>query len=167
MLLPKQKSAIYKLYFINYRNFLQAFFACITAFSIIGIISQHMRILISISPSLHETYFLHFPSVKPRKGDVTVYAHSGGRQLIKKVLGIAGDRIYYDEDKNLWVEGFKVGKCLPKNSYGCLLDPIQPGVIPKDFVFLFAPHSESLDSRYTKIGLIHQDNLLGKAIALW
>lgn len=167
MLPLRQGCKFYKLYFISYKNLFRALFTCAASFSVFGVISHYMCILVNISSSLPETYFLHFPNIKAKRGDITIYSYSDGRRLIKRVLGIAGDRIYFDKDKNLWVGDFKVGKCLPGNSYGVSLEPIHPGFIPKDFVFLFAPHFESLDSRYTKIGLVHQSHLLGKAIALW
>lgn len=132
----------------------------------IGLLTEHVHLLINTSFSFKEHYFLHLPKVNPVKGDITTYEHTSGKRLIKKIIGVEGDVISYDADGFLFVSGIKVGKPYSANSKGVLLHSIPSGVLPKDYVFLYATHDESLDSRYSEIGLVYRKHLIGKAIAI-
>lgn len=133
----------------------------------LGLLFNHMGFLINTSSSLPHRYFLHFLRVKPQKGDITVLNHGGDKRLIKQIIGDEGDRVFYDDQDTLWVGDVHVGSLKPSNSKGVPLYRISAGVIPSGFVFLFAPHADSLDSRYTEIGLVSKHQLEGKAIPLW
>ncbi|MFM7857631.1 MAG: S26 family signal peptidase [Flammeovirgaceae bacterium] len=39
--------------------------------------------------------------------------------------------------------------------------------MPKGFVFLYAPHAKSFDSRYAQVGLVPVNQLQGRLKALW
>lgn len=86
--------------------------------------------------------------------------------LIKQVIGIEGDKIITDEQGEIWIAR-RVGKPLPHSKDGKILHPITPGIIPPGYVFTYAPHSRSFDSRYQEVGLVQVDKTLGLAIPLF
>lgn len=110
--------------------------------------------------------FLYLPHVAPQKGDITVYQYKG-QHIIKQIIGTEGDEVHYDFTKNLYIGDFKVGPLREKNTHGTVLYGIEEGIIPNGFVFLYAPHPRSLDSRYDVLGLVERHHLKGKAIALF
>ena len=149
----------------------QAFKTCVLAsvasFVLMGFMLTHVRLLINHTPSLPYTYFLYFPHLTPHQGDLTVFEHVSGMRMIKRIIGLEGDTITYDKDGVLWVSGTKVGKPKEENRRGEPLVKTPSGVIAKGHVFLYAPHAESLDSRYTSVGLVYEKHLGGRAYAIF
>lgn len=138
----------------------------ILTFLMVGIVVDNVQILMNHTPSLPYRYFLHFPKRTPRKNDLTVFEHPSGKCLLKKIIGSEGDRLFYDKEGCLWVGKTKVGAAKRVNRQGEMLIKIPAGVIPKGYVFLYAPHEESLDSRYTQVGLIYEKHLQGRAYGI-
>jgi hypothetical protein len=63
-------------------------------FCTFGMLSEHVRVLRSLTPSLPYTYFLHFPKISPSKGHMTTFFHASSQKLlIKQILGGEGDVI--------------------------------------------------------------------------
>ena len=85
---------------------------------------------------------------------------------LKSVLGMPGATVTVDPDLTVRVDGKPAGTAKTHARDGRPLDPIPPGVIPPDHYFLYADHPDSHDSRYAEIGLVPQDRLLGRAVAL-
>jgi conjugal transfer pilin signal peptidase TrbI len=92
--------------------------------------------------------------------------------MIKKVAGMAGDRLVYDKEGNLWVNALWIGRALKIGKHkksakdGRQLNPIKPGVIPAGKVFVVGNHERSFDSRYAELGLIPETALQGRLLAL-
>lgn len=149
------------------QNLKKGLFIFTLTFVTIGFTVDHVKILRNTTTSLPGTYFLYFPKMTPKRGDLTTYAHTNGLTLMKRVIGIEGDVIRYDARGFLYVNNERVGKPHPKNSQGEVLHAIPAGVIPKGHVFLYASHPQSLDSRYTEVGLIYHKHLSGKAFYLF
>lgn len=140
--------------------------------------SYHVNLVYSPTDSLPHHLFLQCKHVSPKRGDYTCLDSPwyGGR-VIKKVEGIAGDKLVYDKDGNLWVETLwvnalwigrtlKVGKPKKSAKDGRLLTPIAPGVIPQGKVFVVGDHERSFDSRYAELGLIPETALQGRLLAI-
>jgi len=47
------------------------------------------------------------------------------------------------------------------------LERTKGGVIPEGHYYMYAPHPDSLDSRYSMVGLIGQPLILGKTIPIF
>lgn len=140
---------------------------CLTFFSF-GLISEHVHFIKSYTDSLPEHYFVQLPSISPKKSDLTlVYNDFYQGNLIKQIIGVEGDYVWYDQEQRLWVNEQCVGSCRLHTDSGKKLTAISSQVIPKGYVFLYAPHSESFDSRYQEVGLVPVTQLQGKLIALW
>lgn len=141
--------------------------AFICTFVSVGFFGEHMHFIKSMTHSMPEHYFIHFPHVKPKRGDITlVYNSFYQGNLIKRIIGVEGDKISYDEHGEVWVGNKRVGTVYPTTRDGRSLKSIQPMIIPKGYVFLYAPHPRSFDSRYVEVGLVHRHQLQGRLLAV-
>ncbi len=116
----------------------------------------------------------HFPSessVSPfRKGD----------HMVKIIGGVAGDEVRMDAQRNFTivspdastalvsvVGGSSMGTAKSYSRAGKLLEPGPVGVIPEGAYYVFAPHKDSLDSRYAIVGWVKTDDLIGRTFSLF
>jgi conjugal transfer pilin signal peptidase TrbI len=92
----------------------------------------------------------------PQRGDVISFDHPlFPAPIAKVVVGVAGDTVEI-VNGYVFVNGIDRGRVLDKSPHsGKPLTPIEPGLIPDGYVYVWAPHPESFDSRYQEIGLIH------------
>jgi conjugal transfer pilin signal peptidase TrbI len=141
--------------------------AFVLTFLSMGFFSEHIHFIKSTTHSMPEHYFVHFPHLKPKRGDITlVYNSFYQGNLIKRIIGEEGDKIAYDQKGELWVGNKHVGHVYPDTRDGRPLRPIPTLIIPKGYVFLYAPHPRSFDSRYMEVGLVHRHQLQGRLIAV-
>lgn len=137
------------------------------------IASPWYELVVNRSDSLPGLLFLLDKTRKPKKGDVTVIdmpedsRFYAGWRLIKKVRGVEGDRITFNNHE-VFINGLSAGIAMQKTSNGKYrLYPISEGDIPANKVFLSAPHNNSYDSRYASVGLRDYSELLGKMYPLF
>ena len=135
-----------------------------TALLICGCVLHHVGFLVNTSISLPYRYFLWFPTLKARSGDITTFVHPTYGRLIKRVVGVEHNVIAYDENGILYVAGQRIGVPSSFDRQGHPIQPIASGIIPKGYVFCAGDHSESFDSRYNRLGLIREEALQGR---LW
>ncbi len=143
---------------------------CIVLF-ILGVFhigSKHIGLVYSPTHSLSYRLFLNLKKVTPKKGDYTCLNSPWyGGHVIKKVVGLSGDHLTYDQGGNLWIgKALKIGKPKRKAKDGRPLTPIKPGIIPSGMVFVSGEHERSFDSRYEELGLIPEKDLQGRLLAL-
>ena len=116
-----------------------------------------------------------FPTENPaspfRKGD----------HMVKIVVGMEGDEVRIDADRNVTVVradeqraiatlamgGFLVGKSKSVSRAGKKLESIQSGTVPAGTVFVYAPHTDSLDSRYEMVGYIPAADVIGRSFPIF
>jgi conjugal transfer pilin signal peptidase TrbI len=91
----------------------------------------------------------------PKCGDLISFDHPRfGAPIGKIVVGVAGDRVEI-YNGHVYVNGTDRGCILDKSPRsGKPLTPIESCIIPDGYVYVWAPHPESFDSRYADIGLI-------------
>lgn len=136
-------------------------------FAVLFLLTEQVHLVKNHTDSMPERYFLQILKVAPQKDDITmVYSPWYQGNLIKKIIGIEGDKVHIDNRGNVYVNGQFVGKPHAKASDGRALTPIKETIIPKGFVFLYAPHVKSFDSRYQEVGLVPITQLNGRLIAL-
>jgi conjugal transfer pilin signal peptidase TrbI len=142
--------------------------ACLITLAFLSLVHMNFGILLNNTESLPQKVFLHFKTWPASKGDYTV-VRKGFYPLpiIKQIKGEEGDTLHYDKVGELWVNDQKIGSLRPVNSLEEPLTPIKAQTIPHGFVFLFATHPKSFDSRYQEMGLISRRALQGRAIPLW
>lgn len=125
--------------------------------SVLVLISQFMIVRWNRSNSLPGRMFIGTSwTVTPQRGDLVSFDHPQFPAPIAKiVVGVAGDLV---EIVNGYVVVNEVdrGIILDKSPRsGKPLTPIEPCIIPDGYIYGWAPHPESFDSRYAEIGLIH------------
>ena len=98
------------------------------------------------------------------KGDIIGFYY-GGKILLKRVTGSAGDEIDIDQEGNVYVNGsmlkepYLQGKSLGK----CELD--FPYVVPEGMTFVLGDNRAiSIDSRNKKIGCVEKGQFVGKVV---
>ena len=102
----------------------------------------------------------------PENGDVVVISHAEHYDdpLVKRVIATEGQTLKIDFATN---EVFVNGELIEENYIqGTTIegDTEIPEVIPEGKVFVMGDNrSNSLDSRYEKIGLVDEDSIIGKA----
>ncbi len=90
--------------------------------------------------------------------------------FIKYLAGVAGDRIEVEGGHVFLVNAsgrHDMGACKPATKHGVPLHPIAPQVIPTGYVYVYAPHVDALDSRYSVMGLVPTGSIVGRGVALW
>ena len=106
---------------------------------------------------------------RARRGEVVVFhpPHSPGTTYIKRVIGIAGDRLELSGD-DLLVNGAPAGEC-PIHDVPTLGDmkPVAfPAVVPPGKLFVLGDHRDgSLDSRHWGFADVHQ--VVGLAVVIY
>lgn len=134
---------------------------------LVFILSQNLRFLISETDSLAQHYFIQVRLMPPKLNNYTVVWSDWYRGLIiKKIIGAAGDKIWFDDGK-LFVNDLKIGSYKNIATDGRALHPIAAQTIPKDYVFLASTHSQSFDSRYQELGLVAICKLKGLVFPLF
>lgn len=132
----------------------------------LGLVAQaHFKIIYNVSDSLPMRFFVQVRHGNPQKGDYTLISSPlYGRPLIKQIIGQAGDQLVYDNEGILYVGDQKVGTPHGSTSEGKSVDPIPAQQIPQGYVFVYAPHERSFDSRYQQLGLVPLRALQGRAL---
>ncbi len=82
--------------------------------------------------------------------------------VIKIVKGVAGDLVTV-RDRDIFINGRFLAHAKPLTRTGEALTPLPSGLIPAGHVFVFASHPDSYDSRYTALGLVPENAIIGRA----
>ncbi len=126
-------------------------------FSMLILVSQFAIIRWNLSHSLPGRMFIGTTwTFTPKRGDIVSFYHPlFAAPIAKCVVGIAGDRVEI-VNGHVFVNRIDRGRVLDKSpSSGKPLTHIESCIIPEGYVYVWAPHPESFDSRYQDIGLIH------------
>lgn len=103
----------------------------------------------------------------PRKGLYVYFTHEKTNiPMIKQVKGVPGSRIHLDATQRMWVDDFCIGIVQETTSTGEFLSALKEKIVPKGFVFVYATHERSFDSRYQEMGLVPVSAIKGSGIAL-
>ena len=107
-----------------------------------------------------------------KRGDLVAWRWQGGliypegAVFLKVVKGLPGDRVSV-VGRDFFVHGEYVGRAKPVSRLGQVLVANQPGVVPAGHYYLYAPHRDSLDSRYAATGYVAHERILGRAYGLF
>ena len=106
---------------------------------------------------------LNYLNKKPERFDVIVFSKGKKANLIKRVIGLPGEKVEIKEGI-IFIDGKRL-----KENYG--LDPINPESEPvemelsEDEYFVLGDNRlVSLDSRYSAIGAVKEDEIIGKVL---
>ena len=151
------------------RTLLSAAGVLVVAAAVAALLATRMFVLIQINgnsmdPTLKEGEIVFLRQTKEiETGDVIGF-YFGGRILLKRVIGNAGDYIDIDNEGNVSVNGTKIDEpYLAEKSQGkCELE--FPYQVPKGMVFVLGDNRAiSIDSRIKAIGCVQEDQIVGKA----
>ena len=150
------------------KQWIKGFICFLIVFALIAWLKDHVGLLYSSTSSLPHRTYLKLKQMSPQKGDYTCFDSPWyGGNVVKKIVGVAGDAINYDKEGNLWIERrLKVGKPKKKARDGRPLTPLKAGIIPKGMVFVMGEHERSFDSRYEELGLVPEQALQGRVLAI-
>ena len=121
----------------------------------------------SMNPTLssNDLLLLNGVSQKLGYGDIAVIRRENDTLLIKRVIGLAGDTIYINEDDGCV---YRNGERLDE-PYALFPTPAQQLLgevsVPLGHIFVLGDNRvNSHDSRYNDIGMIPLDSVIGKAV---
>ncbi|MBE0623516.1 MAG: S26 family signal peptidase [Burkholderiales bacterium] len=132
----------------------------------------HFGFGLNASPSLPQRLFLIHKGELPQRGDYAAFRWPGGGPypagvtFVKIVAGMAGDTVAR-ADHDFFVNGTYVGQAKIVSREGVPLEPGPTGVLPAGRYYVRAPHPDSLDSRYRLTGWVSEEQIIGRAYALF
>ncbi len=119
----------------------------------------------SMKPTLEDGEIVFIRQTKDiEKGDIVGFYY-GGRILLKRAIGSAGDDIDIDQDGTVYVNGEKIDEpYLDKKDLGkCELE--FPYQVPEGMIFVLGDNRAiSIDSRIKSIGCVEKDQIVGKVV---
>ncbi len=107
-----------------------------------------------------------------KRGDLVAWRWPGGliypegAVFLKVVKGLPGDRVT-TVGRDFYVNDEYLGRAKTLSRYGHRLVANQPGTVPAGHYYFYAPHQDSLDSRYAATGYVPHERILGKAYGLF
>lgn len=140
--------------------------------AVAALLATRMFVLIringnSMEPTLKEDEIVFLRQTKEiETGDVIGF-YFGGRILLKRVIGSAGDEIDIDSGGNVSVNGTEIDEpYLTAKSLGkCELE--FPYKVPEGMVFVLGDNrAVSIDSRIKAVGCVQEDQIVGRAICI-
>ena len=140
-------------------------FACLVATYIVS----HYRFMINATGSLPNFGFLVKLGTYPIKdGEYAAFypphnKYYNDKPFIKIVGGLEGGTVI-EQDRIFYVGEKEIGYAKETSIKGDKLDPGPVGVIPPGQYFMYSPHRDSYDSRYSQIGWIPRSRIIGVAI---
>jgi conjugal transfer pilin signal peptidase TrbI len=133
---------------------------------------SHYTLGLNATHSLPGTLYLIERGALPQRGEHVAFRWAGGGPypvgvtFIKVLAGQPGDTVTRD-GPTFVVAGTALGQAKPTSRRGEPLEPGPTGTLPEGRYFVFAPHPDSLDSRYALTGWIAREQFLGRARALF
>jgi len=137
-----------------------------------AVFQAHYGFGLNASPSLPYRFFLIRKGELPQRGEYIAFRWQGGGPypvgvtFVKIVAGIAGDTVAR-ADRDYFVNGTHVGQAKTVSRQGAPLAPGPTGVLPSGRYYVRAPHPDSLDSRYQLTGWVKEEQIIGRAYALF
>lgn len=90
--------------------------------------------------------------------------------VVKQIKGVTGDVIgqrIIDKNAYITINDEPVAKLKARARNGDVLVPIRPTQLTRGEFFAYAPHPDSLDSRYALTGVIKASQIVGRAYPLF
>lgn len=157
--------------------------------AVVGLLQIFVRIDVNYTQSLPDHAFITVKGWKSglKHGDYVAFEFPTespispfrqGDHMVKMIGGVAGDIIIMDEGRNFYVlrkDQSDAVKALGPTSLvaakthtktGKPIEPGPVGVIPDGHYFVYAPHKDSLDSRYAITGWITEKHIIGRTFSI-
>ena len=155
---------------------LGGFFLALLAVGSLRAWSESHAFMINASDSLPNWAFVVDGGRFPERGDYVIF-HPGNDPLTREYFGEAPSpfaKIAYGlpgdvisrEDQRVLVNGEVIATLKPATKRGDRLTAGPLGVVPQGCVFAATPHKDGFDSRYSHIGFVCADRLVGVGEAI-
>lgn len=128
-------------------------------------------IKVNLTPSIDKGIYWVMPGSPVTKGDDVAFHYQGtffekGIELLKHCVAMEGDTIER-RGNQVFVNQFATPAMLkPTSLQGKALIPGPTGVVPTAHFYVLGDHKDSFDSRYTYVGFVHQDQVIGRAVKI-
>ncbi|WP_051233607.1 signal peptidase I [Butyrivibrio sp. NC3005] len=106
----------------------------------------------------------------PNRFDIVVFPHINKATnektfFIKRIIGMPGETVQIDFNGNIYINGEVLDEHFGKETIQNPGNAINPIVLGEDEYFVLGDNrNDSLDSRFTDVGKIKRDELVGKAV---
>jgi conjugal transfer pilin signal peptidase TrbI len=157
----------------NIINYVFYFFIGLLVLAVVVAVSNRWFIYnINVTHSLNGHVYVIKKNELVNKGDYVGFAWKGdqfykrGAIFVKIVTGVPGDVVTI-KDREVFVNGVKIGRAKEKSETGVPLSPIEPTVLKEGQYFVSTPYPHGYDSRYARVGLISQKDVLGRAYEIF
>ncbi len=137
---------------------------------------HHYQFMVNVSESLPYRYWIVALKKLPQRGDYVCfrlpsaltkeYGFSKTVTLTKQVLGVFGDTVT-QKGRDFYINNQYVGSAKTHSLEGEVLTLGPSGLIKPGYYYVGSEHPDSFDSRYEKMGWVHQTQLVGVAYPLW
>lgn len=133
---------------------------------------SHYALGLNATHSLPGTLYLIERGAIPQRGEHVAFRWAGGGPypagvtFIKVLAGQPGDTVTRD-GATFSVAGTALGQAKATSRRGEPLEPGPTGTLPEGRYFVYAPHPDSLDSRYALTGWIAREQIIGRARAIF
>lgn len=102
---------------------------------------------------------------EPQRYDIVVFpCGEDGTYLIKRIIGLPGETVQIDEDGAIYIDGEHLiesyGREVMENP-GLAKEPILLG--DDEYFVLGDNRNDSLDSRNAQVGMVHREDIIGRA----
>lgn len=137
-----------------------------------AVFQAHYGFGLNASPSLPYRFFLIHKGEMPQRGEYIAFRwHGGGPYparvtFVKIVAGMSGDTVTR-VDRDFFVNATHVGQAKAVSRQGVPLELGPTGILPAGRYYVRASHPDSLDSRYRLTGWVSEDQIIGRAHALF
>lgn len=140
-----------------------------------AVFGQFYRVAFNLTPSVpYSVLLVEKSQPKPgslRYNELVAWRWPGGMHygqgalFVKFVKGLPGDTVERrgPSGRDFYVNGAYVGTAKQKSRYGDVMEANRAGKVPPGHYYLFAPHRDSLDSRYAVSGYVPHAYLVGRA----
>lgn len=140
----------------------------------LGALSFHARFALgaNVTASLPYRLFLIDKQARPTLGQYVAFRWPGGGPypagviFVKEIVGVAGD-VVTRRGHDFYVNEIPVGTAKAQSRLGQPLLPGPTGILPTGRYYVFAPHPDSLDSRYALMGWLPDAQIIGRAYVVF
>jgi len=118
----------------------------------------------SMAPTLEEDEIVILRQTKEiETGDIVGFYY-GGKILLKRAIGSAGDEIDIDQEGNVYVNGKVIDEPYVEDKNLGKCDQDFPYQVPEGMIFVLGDNrAVSIDSRMKAIGCVEESQIVGKA----
>lgn len=154
--------------FVFLRLFNIPIFAGAAIATLFWIGSQHYSIAYNYTLSIpFKVMLVDLARKEGKRGEYLVYKKPllSSIPYVKKIGGIEGDFVWKGGTR-MYVRGKPLGDIKTVSLEGRILEPGPCGKIPRGYYYVTGAHRDSYDSRYAKMGWVHEKEVVGIAIPL-